>query len=449
MARAKDPVTKVLPLVGNLIERLRARLVAGTEPAGSPEYMFSSSWGTLTLVGGEATLYRKCRDALIDLHGKNNERRVVSRRTVERALTDTLLRALRISKGGFNDARPVFERRAKSELRNLRKVLSAPLRRWRAAVEVTGLGDGVLPLDFGRVTYVRGNEANAAAIASAAVDVIPGTGRMPMKPKFAKHATPEKDRKEIVDMFSDNAIAMLDVEAMDVAAARDIAVSEVRRNVDIINFFAPMFEHPVGPHVAHVGPANRGVDLKYAVFDPDTWAKTFASEPPNEWSLRNLRIVSAHSRRVGLDRVHDLLARPKLSDLEKRILTAIMWAGRARAERRHEQAFLLYAIALESLVTKPNARAGITERLKMRVAYIIHRKAENRRILVSTMERLYDIRSALVHTGTSAELSDGDLKLIEWIAEHAIVHMLVRPPFRKMKDAAQFERWFEDRMLGA
>lgn len=443
----KEFVAKVMPLVRNLIERLRSTLRAGMH-SDDHEYMFFSKWGTLVIQGNDTPYYRACRDALIALHGNNSERRLLSRRSAEKLLTEALMRTLHPARAGYNDPRPRFERRMQMELRRLREGLLVPLRRWQLAVEVTGLANTILPMTFGRIRVVRGSKKVAAQIAANIFDLQPGNSRIPLKKRIAENASRQESRDEVTKMFAQNAIALAEVGAVDSSAAKELGLSEVRRTIDVLNFFTPFFEHPVGPHRAYVAPEGRGANLRWTVYDPNTWAFSYNDETPDEWTIRELKPTSRRARKVGLVRMHQLLASETRSDLDDRIVTAAAWAGRARTEKRREEAFLLYAIALEALLTKPNARSGVTERLKLRVAHLVHRKPDSRKLLANTMERLYQIRSALVHAGTSEELSDNDLNIIAHVVELALWAMLTQQPFREMKNAATFEKWFEDRLFG-
>lgn len=443
-------MAKVLPLVRNLIERLRATLRANAD-GDDHQHLFVGDLGALAINGNDTPYYRNCRDALVALHGNAADRRLISRRSVEKLLTETLMRTLRPARAGYNDPRPRFERRMRGELRRLRDALMVPIRAWQIAVEVAGFAHSVLPMTLGRIRFVRGTTKLGAKIASNVFDLQPGDSRLGLKRTHAENAVRQKSREEVTEMFSRNAVALADVGAVDSAAAKALGLAEVRLTIDVLNYFAPFFEHPIGPHLAHVAPESRGANLRSVVHDPKTRAFSYNDEAPDEWLVRAFKPTSRVARRIGVVRIHQLLGSVTRSDLEDRIVTAASWAGRARAATRREEAFLLYAIALEALFTKPNARSGVTERLKLRVAHVVHfkpRKLDGRRILAATMDRLYQIRSGLVHAGTADELGDQELKVIERVVELALWAMLTQPPFLQMRSAAAFEKWFEDRLLG-
>ena len=80
------------------------------------------------------------------------------------------------------------------------------------------------------------------------------------------------------------------------------------------------------------------------------------------------------------------------NDLEEKIIASIQWAGRATAETRREAAFLLYAIALETMVLSDNNPIELTYRLRMRTAHLLASDVGSRRDLFSKLGKLYDIR---------------------------------------------------------
>lgn len=448
-AKAAKELEKAITLVRNLIEHLRQSFGATSERTGERhDFIFLSQWGELALSGDDAGKYRECRDVMLGIHGANSSRRAISRRTVEKLLTDTLLRVLLPVRSGHADPRPKFSRRMERELRRLRRGLASPLRRWKLVVQVAGLLRPALPLELGRVRFVRGTKARGKELAANIHDYEPTRARFSQKRLQTINADRAKSRAKVAQMFSEHALALAEVAASDYAAAKQLGLVEIRQVVDVLNFFAPLFEFPRGIHRAYVAPEHRGARLQWLVYDPDGSHSAHNDEFADEWPISKLRLGSRQARQLGLVRVNDLLANETRTDLEDRIVTAIAWAGRARVEHRPEHRFLLYAIALEALLAKPNARSGVTERLRLRVAFLVHRKATSRKTLAATMSRLYDLRSSLVHAGTAEELADRDVDIIEHIVELAIVSILTKSPFKEMKNAIDFDRWFDDQLLG-
>ena len=130
------------------------------------------------------------------------------------------------------------------------------------------------------------------------------------------------------------------------------------------------------------------------------------------------------------------------------MLNGLAWAGRAVVEHRREQAFLLYTIALEALLTNAKRRAGITNRLQIRLAHLIAREPEQRKRIAERVSELYATRSAIVHAGDWRELTDLDTAHLRELVEYALTAMLLHPPYVAMKTVTEFERWLDDRVYG-
>jgi hypothetical protein len=271
--------------------------------------------------------------------------------------------------------------------------------------------------------------------------------RRAKKQMEAEHEVRKSSREEITGLFSPHAGATVKVQAFDAVAARRLAVERVRRTVDVVNFFAPFFHGNHARYRAYVAPDGERTNLPWAVrpVDGDTFQWSDASE--DEAPVTEFAPESARAQQVGARRASEILASDAPTDLESRILKALSWAGRAAVETRRDEAFLLYAIALEALLTKPSSRSGVTDRLRLRVTRLLGLLPSTRKEIHDLMGHLYEIRSDLVHSGSSTDLSDSDLKSIRSLVNRALTGVLTDARFSKMRHAHEFERWFEDQML--
>jgi len=73
---------------------------------------------------------------------------------------------------------------------------------------------------------------------------------------------------------------------------------------------------------------------------------------------------------------------------------------------------------------------------------------EHRRELHEKMERLYDVRSRLVHAGARDELRPDHLELLRRIVKVAMVRFMTMRPFMDMRMPKEVEDWFEQKLLG-
>lgn len=148
----------------------------------------------------------------------------------------------------------------------------------------------------------------------------------------------------------------------------------------------------------------------------------------------------------GGKNISNMLATP--SPLAKRILSGLEIAGSACTERRPHLSFLMFAIALESLVLGEQNKTELTFQLSSRVAHLLSKDIRHRREIVKDLHRLYRLRSAIVHSGET-EVTDSELEEIENICMSALITVSTDPAFELMQSIGELDNWFRDRILGS
>jgi hypothetical protein len=113
---------------------------------------------------------------------------------------------------------------------------------------------------------------------------------------------------------------------------------------------------------------------------------------------------------------------------------------------KKEEAFLLYMIALESLILGASASSEITFQLKLKTAHLIVKVSDKRKDLMRRLARLYGIRSTIVHSG-SFQVTDAELEEIGLITKKALLTVVLHKPFKSMVSKKQFDEWLEERLL--
>jgi hypothetical protein len=161
-------------------------------------------------------------------------------------------------------------------------------------------------------------------------------------------------------------------------------------------------------------------------------------------SLRSLKSIRALG--PSLHRVEELMRQEAEAPIAAVMLAAVQWAGRAAVEPTREQAFLLYAIALETLMLPEDDRQGLTYRLRLRVAHLLGRNGAERKELSLRIRDLYEVRSSIVHSG-SYEVSEIDLSRMRLITRQCILRTLVHRRIRQFRTPKEFGEWFESRVL--
>jgi hypothetical protein len=130
-----------------------------------------------------------------------------------------------------------------------------------------------------------------------------------------------------------------------------------------------------------------------------------------------------------------------------RVITGYVTAGTACVEPKPKLAFLLFAIALESVVLGEQVKTEITYQLSARVAHLLALPVAAKRSIVKQVNELYKLRSAIVHSGKS-EISEANLYTIREICLSGIFTLATSSEFTGMKCVEELDQWFDDRMLG-
>ncbi|MBB3132099.1 hypothetical protein FHS19_006826 [Paenibacillus rhizosphaerae] len=102
----------------------------------------------------------------------------------------------------------------------------------------------------------------------------------------------------------------------------------------------------------------------------------------------------------------------RLTDMESRILAAIMWVGKGINDVDHSNKFIQYMFALESLFTYQKrgelVSPSIANQISEFSAFVLKESSEERKGIVRMVKNLYGTRSAIAH-GRSHSISNEEL----------------------------------------
>jgi hypothetical protein len=407
---------------------------AAIEKWMSGEVVFShADLGGLMLQGDDAQEYKARVDDVYRLvAGKPAH---ISRGAVEDAVQNAMLRVLDIYK---KHSESDFSARLTTEIGDLKKMLGRTPELHKVQLEVEGLNPSDLPRQVGQVKFFVADEATMPEIATNPTDSLDEAQR---KRRESARAL----RKNIVSLIQGKTYAAMEVLASDLKAAEFLAEVQLRHTLDVLNYFSDFFSYGDARvflpgdaarfrHVAVVGKKS----------EPETSRLTMAFKGPGPFSFPGPR---ANSNEVlAFDRASALLQKQNPNPLEKRILAALQWAGRASVEKRKEEAFLLYCISLEALLLKNEDKGEITFSFALRGAHLLLKDSGRRKEIFKDLKALYRLRSKVVHSGNT-EISDSDLGKIRGLAKNAIFIVLTTEPFSSFVTEEQLEEWFQDQLL--
>jgi hypothetical protein len=326
-----------------------------------------------------------------------------------------------------------FNTRLDEQIRILKTALQSEPSRWEFYIPVIWLAPSELPFRMGRVDFYQTDDSGTQEYWRRVSE---------LNPAYAGMRAEEALSIDFAAEFGNKTVARVQVCAVDATAAQSLAVKAVRQTLDCLNFFS---NDRIGTGLYVRGDVERGlrVDAVIHLAEPAQPSGRFTSlSPRRSFPIRQV------SQRRGFGRISELLKKDTLSQLEARILKAIQWAGRARVERRTEQSFLLFAVALETLLLKDSGSpTELQYKLKLRTALLVSgRDLASKKLTVRQIGDLYTTRSKIVHAG-KFDVTDSELELIDQYARVALSVVLDREPFRTMTEEKDFEDWFEARLL--
>jgi hypothetical protein len=405
---------------------------------------FDFDAGPSLIDASEPFLILSAHDAPVFIHGEDSEsfhesvqgvfdavsaKDVISRDSVERLVGDLVVSAARAKHENPSD----FNTRLDEQIRILKTALQSEPSRWEFYIPVIWLAPSELPFRMGRVDFYQTDDSGTQEYWRRVSE---------LNPAYAGMRAEEALSIDFAAEFGNKTVARVQVCAVDATAAQSLAVKAVRQTLDCLNFFS---NDRIGTGLYVRGDVERGlrVDAVIHLAEPAQPSGRFTSlSPRRSFPIRQV------SQRRGFGRISELLKKDTLSQLEARILKAIQWAGRARVERRTEQSFLLFAVALETLLLKDSGSpTELQYKLKLRTALLVSgRDLASKKLTVRQIGDLYTTRSKIVHAG-KFDVTDSELELIDQYARVALSVVLDREPFRTMTEEKDFEDWFEARLL--
>jgi hypothetical protein len=399
--------------------------------------MFSrGDLGGMSLTGDTARIYGAALDTL---WSAVRPLKVLGKHSVEASLQTAVLQAF--DAAGKRPDVP-FERRLKGALAQLKTSLASPPMDWQIHLQIFGMVPNAPPQRLAGVVFRTMTPAVIRSLKRRANAVLDETADQPE----TKARLKKKSDEQFAARFAGRTFAEVRVRAADAEAALTQARQRLRVTLDIINFFADLLYTPSLRPYVYAGD-REATSNDYLTFQDDQEVRlTGGPRPRLLLPLSDLRL--ARARRLRAPVILRWLADESRDGFQTRVLSAFQWAGRASADDRPEEGFLLYLIALESLILGDTAERELSYRLKVRCAHLLGRTREQRSKIAAHLAPLYTIRSKIVHAGWTG-VSDQDLASARKVVKLACLAMVsgrIKPSPRTSKD---LEQWFERQILGS
>jgi len=419
----KDVVDKLAALVHRInVEAVQAE-ADGVRHYGIKDdfLMFEEEGlGGLILTNEDAKEYRCCVDGMHEIAAGKAER--ISRSAVASLIQRAILKALDVT---HTAAERDFSTRLATALADLKQELRAKPVLWEVHLSAELMSDK-LPYTFGRCEFYLGDSTSVARL-------LERVGRSKENSQVVREAVNET--------IGGKSVISTTVHAVDAVAAQILGQELIRQTVDILSFFANLGGQPRCQILLPEDP--RAAMANTFLFAEETRERHASSAwvgPIAPFSFSGPQLHAA-----GLDRTSEMLKKQAPSEFELRILSALQWAGKASVEPRREEAFLLFAVSLESLLLERDDKSEIAETLALRLAHLI--SAPGTRLMVyRDVKRLYRIRSKIVHSG-SFDVGEDQLSEIRYYTRFALLTMLLSPQVSGLDTDAELTEWFRSRLL--
>lgn len=371
--------------------------------------------------------YLRVKEKILNKFSKND----LSESAIDNVLETAVFESVNIPENGEEDSSTLVNK----ALDKLKEFLARPPEEYELWIEISGLDADSLPDCFGEIRFV----------------VFDADQRDYIKTKNAENQQGKTaDTEYFFPKFSsDNPVtAVVKVKARDRKAAEELAERKLRTTLECLNFFQNLTSNKC--QSLSIGPKQPDSSTKLITSCPDGrmhMSKIADYRPSVLFSIKKLRSDADGMISAVLDRVENLLREDiAKNSVKKLLLTSVCLAGKASVEKVREKSFLMFMIALESLVL-PMKNPELNYRLSQRAAWLLGGNLYERQNLKKLIKGLYDTRSEIVHSGYY-EISEAEHQKASKIVKISILKLLTNQDIENFQKRNQLEAWLEKLTLG-
>jgi hypothetical protein len=413
-----------------LAELQRSVVAAGSQPSklttDSSEFWFMKNGVSVRLERDEVIKYHSLVDTLRAELGEARWK-VVSKRTIEELVQAAIAAVVH---------GPRTPKTVTTAVETLTKEIKAPAVPWEIWCGVTDMRPPRRLRRFGRVSFQATSERTMRALARRGKTLIDRSKNT----RSQKASLKKLFATSLATSVHGEVIAAIKVNAVDKESAERLAIQEIRATLDAIGFFGSLLVP-----FAEIPSIDRGAEragsalLSIKTQQFGSWPMPQGRKGPSIALDQLYQQPAVRDLRISL--VSRLLAAQNPTPSQKRVLTALRWAGRAVGKARPPEQLLFYLIALECLLLPPETDSELTYRLRLRAAHLLARNVKEREYVFKKIGKLYRVRSAIVHTG-SQEVSPEDLSSARRLTLNSVLLVL-----RRLSRVPDLEAWFVKQAL--
>jgi hypothetical protein len=226
--------------------------------------------------------------------------------------------------------------------------------------------------------------------------------------------------------------------------AKELALGAVEHALALLRFL-----HPAALDArAHCSLGRMGglsQDQAHFIVELDDSVETINQEirrPPFDLDFSDPEVEQAIGGNLAT--LHDVLSSTTRTDLQSRVLAAMVLFSNGLLFDGIEHRLLHALVAVESLLLK-NANEPIMGNVALRVAHLVGQNLEERRGIVQDLRAAYEVRSGFVHHGQLASVETIDL--VNRVIQHCWTAVLVLLGDRPWATKEQLIKGLEDQVL--
>ncbi len=345
----------------------------------------------------------------------------LSRATIDRALQDAMfavVEAERKAKGGATEQIELAVEAAK-------EVLEGRPESFTCWIEVHGFDLATLPDQYGSTAFVPFGQSHLEQL-----DAIDQTTKAPIPQASAQHMLGSELSVE------GRTIAVQQVHARDSESAIALAIREVAATLDCLNCFRDII--PYNRAALRVANSQQptGSAIRFSYTATGKFRNSPKSEIPWEYSMERLRQLYGRAGQA-MERLHELLARNRRTEVEELLVRAARWIGRAAVADTAEDCFLYSWIPIDCMLKPVPRRDKI---LLGRLEWILSDFSD-----ISDFGHLWGLRNALVHDGR-LEIPEFDKRMLQSLAVHVLVRLLVDIALRSIVTLSDLDQHYKLRV---
>jgi Apea-like HEPN len=303
----------------------------------------------------------------------------------------------------------------RSQGAEIAKRFGEPLSRWTVDLLLYGIDLSCAGLGFGRVAFL----SDEVSVDEGFHSVL---GELVTRPQV---------------------FARLDTTAIDEGSAIQRASGILDEHLMILNALCS-FGRPSLIRVSQVDHIHRTNAVYRVGKSIDSMGSMGFQAATTRIPLMRPELESVLKHKLGT-RISEMLSSPG-DEFSKRVISGYALSGAACVDAHPERGFLMFAIALESVVLGRDTKSELTHQLATRVAHLIGNGQSGRKHVAKWVENLYDRRSKIVHRGEYG-VSRTESGLIQLYSMAALAMLVLSAAFKGFTTIAELEAWFKERTL--